>query len=283
MIFGTGDKMQDNSALGRAMATVRDLRKRCPWDRAQTRETLRPYLVEEVLELDHALAEGDVGQIRGEVSDLLLHLAFQLVIAEERREFTADQVADELEAKMRRRHPHLFELGQAEPWEQIKRRERDGHVLAGIVPTLPSLLLAYRLQERAASVGFDWPDEEGPIEKVREELAEVEDELHTRPRAEAPALDSDPNAPGRAASEALVAEIGDLMFAVINLARKAGVQPGPALDRANRKFRRRFEAVEQLAAARGIDVETAGLAALDELWNEVKARDTADVSAAGRQ
>jgi len=275
--------MQDNTALGRAMATVRDLRNRCPWDRAQTRETLRPYLVEEVLELDHALGEGDSGQIRGELSDLLLHLAFQIVIAEERQEFSAAQVAEELESKMKRRHPHLFELGQAEPWERIKRRERDGHILAGIVPTLPSLLRAYRLQERAASVGFDWPDEEGPIEKVQEELAEVMDEVRALPRAESPAVEPDPNAPGRAPSEALVDEIGDLMFAVVNLARKVGVQPGPALDRANRKFRRRFEAVEQLAAARGIDIATAGLETLDQLWNAVKATGTAGVSAAGRQ
>jgi nucleoside triphosphate diphosphatase len=275
--------MQDNTALGRAMTMVRDLRNRCSWDRAQTRETLRPYLVEEVLELDHALGEGDSQQIRGELSDLLLHLAFQMVIAEERHEFSAAQVADELETKMKRRHPHLFDLGQAEPWERIKRRERDGHILAGIVPTLPSLLMAYRLQERAASVGFDWPDEEGPIEKIHEELAEVMDEVRTLPRSESPARELDPNEPGRAPSEELVDEIGDLLFAVVNLARKVGVQPGPALDRANRKFRRRFEGVEQLAAARGIDVGTAGLEKLDELWNAVKATGTAGVSAAGTQ
>src|SRR4030095_14780331 len=156
--------MQDNSALGRALAMVRDLRRRCPWDRAQTRETLRPYLIEEVLELDHALVDGEPQPIQGEVSDLLLHLAFQLVIAEERDEFTADEVADQLERKMRRRPPHLFDLGDAEPWERIKRRERQGRTLAGIVPTLPPLLKAYRLQERAASVGFDWPDGAGPVE-----------------------------------------------------------------------------------------------------------------------
>src|SRR6185312_11501421 len=108
MIFGPRPKMQDNSALGRAMATVRDLRERCPWDRAQTRATLRPYLVEEVLELDHALGGEDIGAVRTELADLLLHLAFQLVIAEEQRQFTSDEVADELERKMRRRHPHLF-------------------------------------------------------------------------------------------------------------------------------------------------------------------------------
>jgi nucleoside triphosphate diphosphatase len=283
MIFGTGDKMQDNSALGRAMAMVRDLRERCPWDRAQTRETLRPYLVEEALELDHALGESDIGQIRAELSDLLLHLAFQLVIGEERREFTTDQVAEELEAKMRRRHPHLFDLGEPEPWENIKRREREGHVLAGLVPTLPDLLMAFRLQQRAAAIGFDWPDTSGPVEKVREELAEVEHELRRESSDQEVTDHPDPNAPGPPPRDALVEEIGDLLFAVVNLARKAGVQPGPALDRANRKFRQRFEAVERLAGDRGIDVGSAGLNLLDGLWNEVKARDTADVPAAGRQ
>ena len=240
------------------MAMVRDLRRRCPWDRAQTRETLRPYLIEEVLELDHALGEADPAPIREELSDLLLHLAFQLVISEERKEFTAEQVADTLDGKMRRRHPHLFGLGDAEPWERIKRQERRGRTLAGLVPTLPPLLLAFRMQERAASVGFDWPDPRGPVSKVREELAEVEAEL---------------TGPGGPAGERLTDEIGDLLFAVVNLARKAGVQPGTALDRANRKFRDRFEEVETLAAARGIDVGLAGLEVLDGLWNEVKGRE----------
>ena len=166
--------MQDNSALGRAQAMVRDLRERCPWDRAQTRETIRPYLVEEVFELDHALAEGRPEAIREEVADLLLHLGWQLVLGEELGEFTADHVATDLERKMRRRHPHLFDLGPAERWEQLKRREQPRGLLDGLPPALPSLLMAYRLQERAASVGFDWPDSEGPAAKVREELAEVE-------------------------------------------------------------------------------------------------------------
>src|SRR3954471_18105517 len=200
--------MQDKSGLERAMAMVRELRRRCPWDRAQTRETLRPYLVEEVLELDHALGENDARQIRSELSDLMLHLAFQLVIGEERGEFTAAQVADELESKMRRRHPHLFALGEAEPWETIKRREREGHVLAGLVPTLPELLMAFRLQQRAAAVGFDWPDTSGPLEKVREELAEVEEELRRQP-ADKALPDPDPNAPGQPASDAMGEEIGD--------------------------------------------------------------------------
>lgn len=255
--------MQDNSALGRAVAMVRDLRVRCAWDREQTRETLRPYLVEEMLELDQALAENDTGQIRDELGDFLLHLAWQLVLAEERGEFRADDVAEAMERKMKRRHPHLFELGPAEPWERLKRRERTDGVLGRLPASLPDLLRAYRLQERAASVGFDWPDAHGPIEKVKEELAEVEHEL-----AEAG------NRPaGGPAHEALADEIGDLLFAVVNLARKAGVQPGPALDRANRKFRARFEAIERLAAERGVELHAAGLEALDGMWEEVKQRE----------
>jgi MazG family protein len=273
--------MQDKSALARAMDMVRDLRRRCSWDRAQTRETLRPYLVEEVLELDHALAGGDQREIQAELSDLMLHLAFQLVIAEEQGDFTADDVATTLEIKMRRRHPHLFELGEAEAWEHIKRRERGGRVLAGIVPTLPSLLMAYRLQERAASVGFDWPGLDGPVDKVREELAEVEDQIQQQ--AATPHTESDPNSPGRPPSEQLIEEIGDLLFTVVNLARKAGVQPGPALDRANRKVRQRFETVERLAVERGLELSSAGLEVLDGLWDEAKSTGRAGVSASGRQ
>ncbi len=261
--------MQDNSALGRALAMVRDLRRRCPWDRVQTRETIRPYLIEEVFELDHAIAVGEPLAIREEVADLMLHLAWQLVLGEERGDFDADQVAGDLEAKMRRRHPHLFQLGPAEGWSRLKSKEKSGGTLDGLPPALPSLLLAYRLQERAASVGFDWPDTVGPAAKVVEELHEVIEAIATEPPprlvAEASGEPVHPQA-----SEALIDEIGDLLFAVVNLARKARVQPGTALDRANRKFQRRFRAVEAMAAARGIDLATAGLVALDGLWDEVK-------------
>lgn len=266
--------MQDRSALGRALHMVRDLRRRCPWDRVQTRETIRPYLVEEVFELDHAIAAGEPAAIREEVADLLLHLAWQLVLGEERGEFTADEVAEDLERKMRRRHPHLFDLGPRERWESLKRREgKDRGVLEGLPPALPSLHLAYRLQERAASVGFDWPDLEGPAAKVREELAETLEAIHEASEAAPvprPAESGEPVFPP--ATAAVTEEIGDLLFAVVNLARKARVQPATALDAANRKFRERFEGVERLAQARGIDVTTAGLEVLDGLWDEVKAR-----------
>ena len=249
--------MQDDSALTRAAAMVKDLRARCAWDRVQTRETLRPYLIEEVHELDAALGSGDQAAIRDEVGDLMLHLAWQLVLGEESGEFTASEIADDLVAKMRRRHPQLFDLGPAEQWQALKARERTsgGGALSGLPATLPGLLMAYRLQERAAGVGFDWPDVAGPLAKVREELTEVEHEL-----AQGDDL----------ARERLADEIGDLLFAVVNLARKADVQPGPALDRANGKFLRRFEEVERLAGERGIPMQTTGLAKLDELWDEVK-------------
>jgi MazG family protein len=249
--------MQENSALGRALAVVRDLRNRCPWDRVQTRESLRPYLVEEVLELDAALRDNDLAKIREEMGDFLLHLAWQFVIAGENGEFTPDDAAQDLERKMRRRHPHLYDVGPPEPWEQLKRKEGRSGVFDGLPPTLPSLDMAFRLQQRAASVGFDWPDTSGPAEKVREELGEVENELNA---AEAPA-------------EELMNEIGDLLFAVVNLARKAHVHPALALDRANAKFQSRFAAMERLALEKGLEVDRLGLEKLDELWNTVKSEE----------
>lgn len=252
--------MQDDSALVRAIAIVQDLRARCAWDRIQTRQTLRPYLVEEVLELDAALRDGDTAAIRDEVADLMLHLAWQLVLGLEAGEFTPGEIADDLVAKMRRRHPHLFDLGPAEGWQALKQRERpaEAGALAGLPSALPALQLAYRLQERAAATGFDWPDAAGPLAKVREEVTEVEHELNQ--------IDA-------GSGERLADEIGDLLFAVVNLARKAGVQPGLALDHANQKFRDRFEAIEHLSHERGIAMESAGLAALDALWDEVKTRE----------
>ncbi len=248
------------------MAVVRDLRVRCEWDRAQTRDTLRPYLVEEVLELDHAIGTAEPAAIREEVGDFLLHLAWQVVLAEELGEFTADELARATEAKMQRRHPHLFDLGPRGAWEEVKRRERTRATLDGLPPALPALLMAFRLQERAASIGFDWPDTAGPADKVREELEEVTRELEAGAEQRT----------GEAGRARLRAEIGDLLFAVVNLARKAGIDPSGALDGANRKFRARFDAIERLAAERGLEVHAAGLAALDALGDEVKRRERAE-------
>ncbi len=253
--------MQGDSALGRALALVRDLRTRCPWDGAQTPQTLRPYLVEEALELDHAIQSDDPEALKDELGDVLLHLAFQIVIAEERSQFNAEVVTRSLEEKMWRRHPHLYAGAQGSDhakWEMVKRREpRAGGkrgTLAGLPPTLPPLLAAYRLQERAAGVGFDWPDAAGPLAKVKEETEEVARET------------------GDGRRDKVEEEIGDLLFAVVNLARKLSVEPSAALERANAKFTRRFEQVEALAEERGIQIGRASLEELDKLWDEVKGR-----------
>ena len=249
--------MPCDTVLARALALVRDLRARCPWDRVQTRATLRPYLVEEALELDQALKLGDATRLRDELGDLLLHLAFQIVIGEERGEFDAETVTRALEEKMRRRHPHLFGLGDKPPsWELAKGETGKGKrgVLDGLPAALPPLLMAYRLQERAAGVGFDWPDATGPLDKVKEEIGELEREM------------------GHGKRETLETELGDLLFAVVNLARKLTIDPRAALEQANAKFARRFGAVERLAAARGVEVGRASLEELDRLWDEVKRR-----------
>jgi MazG family protein len=253
--------MQGDSALGRALSLVRDLRTRCPWDRAQTSQTLRPYLVEEALELDQAIQRDDPEALRDELGDVLLHLAFQIVIAEERSQFNAEVVTRSLEEKMWRRHPHLYAGAKGDDhtnWELVKRREPRGGgkrgTLSGLPPTLPPLLAAYRLQERAAGVGFDWPDAAGPMAKVKEEIGEVERETRDGNRG------------------ALEDELGDLLFAVVNLARKLSIEPNAALERANAKFTRRFEQVEALAEERGIQIGRASLAELDKLWEEVKAK-----------
>lgn len=232
---------------------MRDLRRRCEWDAAQTHESLRPYLIEEAHEVDEALMQGDDARLKEELGDLLLQILFHSVVAEERGAFDLHDVAHAFVTKMKGRHPHLYGDGAREPWERMKAKQRTS-IAEGLPAGLPALHRAFRLQDRAAGVGFDWPTTEGPVEKVKEELAEVEKEL------------GGDGAP----TDALQDEIGDLLFAVVNLARKAGVHPALALDRANGKFERRFQGIEKLAAERGINVPEAGLAVLDSLWDEVK-------------
>ena len=204
--------------------------------------------------MDEALLAGDDARLREELGDLLLQILFHSVVAEERGAFDLHDVAESFVTKMKGRHPHLYGDGVREPWEKMKAKKR-GSIAEGLPAGLPSLHRAFRLQDRAAGVGFDWPNTEGPVEKVREELEEVENELDA----------------GDSASEKVQDEIGDLLFAVVNLARKAGVHTALALDRANRKFERRFQGIEKLAAERGINVAEAGLSVLDALWDEVKA------------
>ena len=253
--------MQDESSLDDTLALMRDLRARCDWDAAQTHQSLRPYLIEEAHELDDALRAGDDGATRDELGDLLLQVLFHAVIAEERGAFSMRDVGNALVAKMRARHPHLYGSGEKVAWEKMKATAR-ASIADGLPVDLPALHRAHRLQDRAAGVGFDWPDADGPAAKVAEELGEVGAELRGHPEESA--------ADAAARASRLEDELGDLLFAAVNLCRKAGVHASVALDRANMKFVRRFEAVEILATARGIDVRTAGLTVLDGLWDEVK-------------
>lgn len=250
-------RFQGPGELDRALALVRFLRRHCPWDAAQTPRTLIPHLLEEAHEVADAVQDGAPDTLEAELGDLLLNLAFQVVLAEEEGAFDAAGVYGRLEEKMVHRHPQLFGGGERQAWEALKAAERaEGQgVLSGLAHGLDPLTRAHRIQERVAGVGFDWDDYQGAWDKVEEELAEVRDAL------------------GTGDQESVEEELGDLLFAVVNLARLTGAHATMALDEANRKFRRRFEALEALARARGIRLQEAGLEVLDGLWDELKEKE----------
>jgi nucleoside triphosphate diphosphatase len=260
---------KQSDALDRVMELVRFLRAHCPWDAAQTHRTLVPYLIEEAHETVDAITDGDDVALRSELGDLLLNVAFQLVLAEERHAFGAHDVADTVTDKMQRRHPHLYGLGEAEEWETMKARERDARhsTLHGVARGLDPLSKAHRIQDRVAGVGFDWEDATGAFDKVAEELEEVREAMERMRTVE---REREGSGTGSEAA-ALEEELGDLLFAVVNLTRLAGAHALTALHAANAKFTRRFEALEELAAERGVVLEEAGLAELDRLWDEIKA------------
>jgi MazG family protein len=251
--------MQRKPTLEETLALMKDLRLRCEWDAAQTHESLRPYLIEEAYEVDDAIRGGNDRQLKEELGDLLLQVLFHSVVAEERGAFDFGDVADGFITKMKSRHPHLYEGGERQSWEGMKAKKRDS-IVDGLPADLPSLHRAFRLQDRAAGVGFDWPSAEGPAAKVEEELAEVRAELSS---GFTPPTNGVPD-------DRLEEELGDLLFSVVNLCRKLGVHPALALDKANVKFASRFQGIEKLARERGIDVRNAGLEVLDRLWDEVK-------------
>jgi MazG family protein len=260
--------MDEKVTLNDTVALMRDLRKRCEWDAAQTHVSLRPYLIEESLELDEAIRDENAPLMREELGDVLLQVLFHSTIAEERGEFDIDDVAHGLIAKMRARHPHLYGDGVKVAWEEMKSKKRES-IGDGLPASLPPLHRAHRLQDRAAGVGFDWPDTAGPADKIEEELAEVREHLAHLP---APAMHSPPV--NDSLHDKLEAELGDLLFACVNLCRKAGVHASLALDRANAKFERRFVEIERIARERGIDLGSVGLEKLDSIWDEVKASET---------
>lgn len=230
----------------------------CPWDREQTHESLLRYLIEESYEVVEAVKKGDVEKFREELGDLLLQVVFHCALAEREGWFTFDDVAGTVGDKMIQRHPHVFgslELKTSgevlDHWEGFKKKEGKKYLLSGIPPMMPALLRALKIQEKAARVGFDWPGVDGAIDKWTEELAELKQ--------------------ARTAEE-IKEEIGDLFFALVNISRMKGVEPEDALQDCNDKFTRRFNYMEDAARKRGQNLSALTLEALDQLWDEAKAK-----------
>jgi ATP diphosphatase len=259
------------------MARLRDPQHGCPWDVEQDFRTIAPYTIEEAYEVADAIDRNDLPALRDELGDLLLQVVFHARMAQEQGAFGFDDVAAAISEKMVRRHPHVFAgehvadaQAQTVAWEEHKRREReaDGHVdtsaLAGIARGLPEWQRAVKLQKRAATVGFDWPDVAPVIAKLHEEIEEV--------RVEFAAVAADPA--DVAARNRLEEEIGDLLFVAANLARHAKVDVGSALRRANHKFERRFRAMEALAVADGIALARLSLEDQDRYWDRAKAEES---------
>jgi MazG family protein len=245
----------------------------CPWDREQTAANLRPYLLEEAHEVAAALDGGDWESLRHELGDLLFQIVFLASLAQSEQRFALEDVIDAVHRKMVDRHPHVF--GEASErladaaavrssWEKRKasREKAPGGLLDGVAPSLPALVAALRLTQKAAGVGFDWPDAGGVLEKLDEEIGEVRRAMRG---VEDPALGS------AATASRVEEELGDLLFTTANLARKLHVDPEAALAKANLKFRRRFAQVERGIAAAGRRLGEATMAEMDRLWEESKA------------
>jgi ATP diphosphatase len=266
---------RDIALLLEIMAALRTRGTGCPWDLQQTFETIAPYTIEEAYEVADAIARGDLDDLRDELGDLLLQVVFHARMAQEQGAFDFADVVESLTEKLVRRHPHVFgeERGLTATaveglWERIKRAERahkgnglsgkeTASALAGVAVALPALTRALKLQTKAGEVGFDWNDPRAVLAKIREEANEIETELAAGNRATAGA------------------EVGDLLFAVVNLARHLDVDPEATLRATNQKFERRFAAIERALAERGKTPQAATLEEMDALWNEAKAAERA--------
>ena len=257
-------RQEQMEAFGRLLDVLDDLREKCPWDRKQTNESLRPNTIEETFELADALIRGDKKDICKELGDVLLHVCFYAKIGSETGDFDMADVCQQLTDKLIYRHPHIYgdvKADNAEEvlknWEQLKVKEKDGNrrVLSGVPASLPSLIKAYRIQDKARGVGFDWEQREDVWTKVREELGELETELQ------------------REDKERSTAELGDFLFSVINAARLYHLNPDNALELTNRKFIRRFTYVEEHSIREGKPLTEMTLAEMDALWNEAKAKE----------
>ena len=248
-------------AFGALLDVLDELRIKCPWDAKQTNESLRPNTIEEAMELADALINNSGSDIEKELGDVLLHIIFYAKIADEKGQFDIADVCDALRKKLIFRHPHVFGTTHVDNtdqvlqnWEQLKLKEKGGNksVLAGVPNSLPSLIKAFRIQEKAANVGFDWDSPEQVWDKVKEEIAEVEREIRS----------------GNAAN--LENEFGDLLFSIVNAARLYKVHPDTALEHTNKKFIFRFNYVESQAKAAGKALNEMTLAEMDQLWDEAK-------------
>ncbi len=248
-------------AFGRFLDILDELRVKCPWDRKQTNESLRPNTIEEVYELCDALMKDDSKNICKELGDVLLHVAFYAKIGSEKGEFDIKDVCDRLCEKLIFRHPHVFGEAQADTaekviqnWEQLKLKEKGGNktVLSGVPDALPSLIKAYRIQDKARNVGFDWEEREQVWDKVKEEIGEFQTEVE------------------RMDKEKAEAEFGDVLFSLINAARLYHINPDNALERTNQKFIRRFGYLEEHTIKEGKDLKDLSLQEMDDLWNEAK-------------
>jgi len=250
-------------SLGKVIDTLDILRMKCPWDRKQTNESLRSNTIEEVYELCEALINNDERNICKELGDVLLHILFYAKIGEETGAFDIADVATALNEKLIFRHPHIFgnvSVSNAHEvelnWEQIKLKEKGGNrsVLAGVPSALPALIKAYRIQEKAANVGFDWEHPEMVWDKVKEEINEFSDEIIDMNR------------------DKMESEFGDVLFSLINVARLYKINPENALEKTNSKFIKRFNYIEKKANESGRQLKDMTLAEMDELWNEAKTK-----------
>lgn len=254
------------AAFGRLLDIMDDLREKCPWDRKQTFDSLRQNTIEETFELATAISRHDMTEISKELGDVLLHVVFYAKMGSETEDFDIADVCNRLCDKLIFRHPHVYGDEAAKNaedvshlWEQVKLKEKGGNktVLGGIPDGLPSLVKAYRIQDKVANVGFDWEKREDVWDKVKEEIAEFEAEMRKCPNDQ---LVNDP----------MVNEFGDLLFALINAARLYKIRPDNALEQTNLKFMRRFNYVEQKAREQGRALQEMSLEEMDELWNEAK-------------
>lgn len=249
------------AAIGKVIDTLDILRVRCPWDAKQTNESLRPNTIEEVYELAQALVNDDTADLKKELGDVLLHILFYSKIADEKGQFDIADVANALNDKLIFRHPHVFgevKVGDAHDvetnWEKIKLKEKGGNrtVLAGVPQALPALIKSYRIQEKAANVGFDWEKPEDVWQKVCEEVGEVSEAISSGNKYD------------------IEAEFGDLLFSIVNAARLYGVNPENALERTNRKFISRFNHIEKSATDAGRKISDLTLDEMETLWCEAK-------------